>query len=124
LAARLGSAAGVTKARLLGTGNKRAGMKVSLGGRYRIDEFAAAIERVLENFRANGVEEIHTANLYLNIYKSKRAVKLVDENGNEIEHLKFDGPEERRFHPSTENVKIGKSNARIVVGSGPSGSVS
>jgi hypothetical protein len=33
-------------------------MKITLGGRYRIDELGDAFDRVLQNFRANGVEEI------------------------------------------------------------------
>jgi hypothetical protein len=79
-------------------------MKITLGGRYRIDELGDAFDRVLQNFRVNGVEEIQHVTVYLNLYQHKRTLALVDDSGERIEHLKFDGPTEREFRPVTDRV--------------------
>jgi hypothetical protein len=81
-------------------------MKITLGGRYTIDEFADAVDRVLQTFRYNGVEELFAANLYVNLHRERRAVHLVDDAGLVIEHLKFDGPHERPFKVLTHNTNI------------------
>jgi hypothetical protein len=103
-AARLGSAAGVTKARLLGFGKHR--MKITLAGRYSVEQFLEAVERALHNLHVNGVEEIQNANLYLSPYADRRMVDLLDEEGQRIEHLTIDGPRERKFHGAGENVRV------------------
>lgn len=81
-------------------------MKITLAGRYSVDEFADAIDRTLQNLRQNGVEEIQTANLYLYMYADKRQIHLLDEEGRKIEHLTFDGPRERAFRKVTDNVRV------------------
>ncbi len=81
-------------------------MKISLGGRYTIDEFADAVDRVLQTFRYNGVEELFAANLYVNLHRERRSMHLVDDAGLVIEHLKFDGPHERSFKVLTHSTNI------------------
>ncbi len=81
-------------------------MKISLSGRYTVDEFADAIDRTLQNLRQNGVEEIQQANLYFYTFADRRPIHLIDDNGCRIEHLTFDGPRERPFRKVTDNVHV------------------
>lgn len=87
-------------------------MKISLDGLYRIDELADAFDRVLQTFRQNGVEETRNVLLYLNLYHDKRGVQWLDDDGNVIEHLKFDGPRERKFKANTPNVHVDRPKAK------------
>lgn len=87
-------------------------MKISLDGLYRIDELADAFDRVLQTFRQNGVDEMRNVLLYLNLYHDKRGVQWLDDDGNVIEHLKFDGPRERKFKANTPNVHVGQPKAK------------
>ena len=95
--AHLSFAPDVIRTRLLGHWHRQSSMEISLDGLYRIDELADAFDRVLQTFRQNGVEETRNVLLYLNLYHDKRGVQWLDDDGNVIEHLKFDGPRERTF---------------------------
>jgi hypothetical protein len=87
-------------------GNKRATMRISFGGRYSIDEFGDAIDRLLQNLRQNGVEEFLNVNLYLTPHDRKRVIELLDEQGQVIDHIKYDGPRERVFKRTGAGVRV------------------
>ncbi|WP_298195864.1 hypothetical protein [Novosphingobium sp.] len=65
-------------------------MKVTFGGFYKIDELAEALNRMLADFRAVGVDEIHHVNIYMTLTQGRRRLRLVTEEGEEIEHLQLD----------------------------------
>ncbi|MGL5839108.1 MAG: hypothetical protein ACRCY3_11455 [Sphingorhabdus sp.] len=81
-------------------------MRISFGGRYSIEEFEGAIERLLYNLRQNGVEEFLNVNLYLTPHDRKRAIELLDEHGQVIEHIKYDGPRERKFQRTGSKFRV------------------
>jgi hypothetical protein len=81
-------------------------MRISFGGRYSIEEFEGAIERLLYNLRQNGVEEFLNVNLYLTPHDRKRVIELLDEEGQIIEHIKYDGPRERAFQRAGSRFKV------------------
>ena len=81
-------------------------MRVSLGGRYTISELAAAFDRLLLNFSANGIDEIQAVTLYVSLVQDRRRIELTDDDGNIIEHLKYDEPQRKRFAPATSNIYI------------------
>jgi hypothetical protein len=81
-------------------------MRISFGGRYSIEEFEDAIERILYNLRQNGVEEFLNVNLYLTPHDRKRVIELLDEQGQVIEHIKYDGPRERAFQRSGSKLRV------------------
>jgi hypothetical protein len=83
-----------------------------LDGLYKIDELADAFDRVLQTFRQNGVDEMRNVLLYLNLYQDKRGVQWLDDDGEVIEHLKFDGSRKRRFKATTPNVDVGQPKAK------------
>ncbi len=93
-------------------------MKITLAGRYSVDEFADAIDRTLQNLRQNGVEELQSVNMYFAAYADRRQIHLLDENGCRIEHLTFDGPSERRFRKATKNVRVVRPAVLRLAGQG------
>lgn len=96
LAARLGSAAGVTKARLQFI-SKAGDMRISFGGVYSVKELSKCLDRVAHILAANGIHEVRGMNLYFTLFRDRQSISLVDEHGLEIEHLKFDEPSPRRY---------------------------
>jgi hypothetical protein len=84
-------------------------MKISLGGRYTIDEFGEALSRVLQTISHNGIDEVLYANLYLTLHKDKRSVELLDEHGQVIDHLKFDNPQVSHFRRNSTGVRVVRS---------------
>jgi len=96
LAARLGSAAGVTKARLQFT-IKAGDMRISFGGVYSVAELSKSLDRVAHVLAANGVDEVRGMNLYFTLFRDRRSISLVDDQGVEIDHLKFDEPSPRLY---------------------------
>lgn len=82
-------------------------MKISMSGRYSPDEFAEAIDRVIQNFQASGADEFRSVTLYLNAYRNKRHLQLHDEQtGMTLHHLQYDGPLSRPFQPITQRLRI------------------
>jgi hypothetical protein len=79
-------------------------MKITLGGRYAIGEFADAVDRVVQTLRYKGVEELFAANIFVNLHRDRHLMNLVDAVGSVIDHLKFDGPHERSFKVLTHNT--------------------
>jgi hypothetical protein len=65
----------------------------------------------LQTFRQNGIDEMRNVSLYLNLYQDKRGVQC-DDDGEVIEHLKFDDPRKRTFKATTPNVHIGQPKAK------------
>jgi hypothetical protein len=72
-------------------------MRISLGGVYSVAELSKSVERVAYALAANGVDEVRGINLYLTLFRDRRSIALVDEDGQEIDHLKFDEPARRPF---------------------------
>ena len=70
-------------------------MKITLGGRYTIAEFAGALAETLCALEDNGVEEVQGASLYLQTYSDRRQFFLLDASGRRIEHLDYDGAHAR-----------------------------
>lgn len=82
-------------------------MKISMSGRYSPDEFAEAIDRVIQNFTSNGADEFRAVTLYLNAYKEKRHLQLRDEeSGTTVQHLQYDGPFARPYRPISPRIRI------------------
>jgi hypothetical protein len=82
-------------------------MKISMGGRYNPHEFVDAIERIVQSFTANGVDEFRTITLYLNAYGEERRILLRDEHsGRYVEHFHYDGPRERIYRSITPRLQI------------------
>ena len=81
-------------------------MRISLAGRYTIDEFAAAFGQLLENLRISGIREMNNVNVYLNLHDGDRPLRALDADGNEIQHLRFDGPRYRRLRTVVGNVRV------------------
>lgn len=104
-AARSDSVSDVTTARLQvgGIGD----MKISLGGRYTPNELFDALDRVIQNFTANGVDEFRNITVYLNAYGEERQVLLRDEHtGKLVQHFHYDGPQERIYRPLIDRIRI------------------
>lgn len=82
-------------------------MKITLAGPYRLKEFGDAMERVVQNLAANGIEDVSRVNIYLNIGADGRPVVLTGPMGVPIDHIAFDEPTERRFTAASDDVRIG-----------------
>jgi hypothetical protein len=91
---------------------KACSMRISLGGVYSVAELSKSFDRVAQALAANGVEEIRGINLYVTLFRDRRSMALIDEHGQEIEHLKFDEPARRPFKSVTG--KIGSDTIRKV----------
>lgn len=87
-------------------------MKITFGGRYRVHELGDAIDRVFQNLLVNGVDEIQSVTVYLNLFREQRSLHLLDEEGGSIEHLKIDGPTSRRFEPISSGIHIAPRDPR------------
>lgn len=86
-------------------------MKISMSGRYSPDEFAEAIDRVIQNFRANGADEFRSVTIYLNAYRQKRHLLLEDaQSGATLQHLQYDGPLSRPFQPISPRLRIAEED--------------
>lgn len=82
-------------------------MKISMSGRYSPDEFAEAIDRVIQNFTSNGADEFRAVTLYFNAYREKRHLQLRDEeSGTTVQHLEYDGPFARPYRSISPRIQI------------------
>lgn len=81
-------------------------MKITLGGRYTIAEFAGALAETLCALEDNGVEEVQGASLYLQTYSDRRQFFLLDASGRRIEHLDYDGAHARTYQDRSEQLNV------------------
>ena len=81
-------------------------MKITLGGRYTIAEFADVLAETLFALQDNGVEEVQGASLYLQTYSDRRQFFLLNESGRRIEHLDYDGAHARTFQSRSEHLNV------------------
>lgn len=82
-------------------------MKISMSGRYSPDEFAEALDRVIQNLAVNGADEFRNVTLYINPYREKRFLALKDETtGYTVDHLQYDGPLARPYNPISPRIHV------------------
>lgn len=73
-------------------------MRIKMSGQYRPHEFQDAVDCIVQSLVANGINEIRSANLYLNAYRDDCEIQFADqETGAPFKLLKFEGREQREF---------------------------
>jgi len=80
-------------------------MRLQLVGNYSLDEFEAAISKVVEKLKANEINSFQNVNIYLRTCVNGSEVRFTNE-GREVEHLVFDFTEKRRISIKAKEVSV------------------
>lgn len=80
-------------------------MRLHLVGNYSLDEFEAAISKVVQKLKANEINSFQNVNIYLRTCVNGSEVRFINE-GREVEHLVFDFTEKRQISIETKEVSV------------------
>lgn len=81
-------------------------MRIKMSGQYRPHEFQDAVDCIVQALVANGMNEIRSANLYINAFHNDRQLEFADqETGAPFKLLKFEGRDQRQFKTFSPRVQ-------------------
>ena len=83
-------------------------MRLQLIGSYTIEEFEEAVSTIVDSFKSNQIDSFRHINIYLRTCVDGREVKLTD-NGEEVEHLKFDFAKRQQISKLSNDLSVVKS---------------
>ena len=81
-------------------------MRIKMSGQYRPHEFQDAVDCIVQTLVANGMNEIRSANLYINAYRGDRQLEFADqETGAPFKLLEFQGRDSREFKTQSPRLR-------------------
>lgn len=81
-------------------------MRIKMSGQYRPHEFQDAVDCIVQALVANGMNEIRSANLYINAYRGDQELVFSDqETGAPFKLLKFEGRDLREFKTLSPRIQ-------------------
>ena len=86
-------------------------MRLQLVGNYTLEEFEAAISKIVENFKSNKINSFKGISIYLRTCIDGSEIKFTND-GREVEHLIFDYTKTRQL--SIQSAELSRPNAFVV----------